>query len=205
MNSTTSRRLTLSGTIAAAAATLLLVAGCSAPEPAEPPAGSSITQGQELLADLGFEGMNAKDIITELDSLPVAERSTQLMASIRPGEVILLDAAKREAVVPLPADEFYVSVAPYVSQTHECHFHSLTTCVGEMANEDVSVTLTNDATGDVLIKETLRTFDNGFLGLWLPRGIDATLALEHEGLSATQALSTKNADDATCVTTSKLT
>lgn len=206
MTSTTRRRFTLSGSIAAAA-TLLLVTGCSAPAPApaESSAGASAAQGQELIADLGFEGMNAKEIITELDTLPVAERSTQFMASIRPDELILMDAAGRESAVPMPADEFYVSVAPYVSRTHECHFHSLTTCLGEMASEDVSVTLTNEAAGEVLVKETLRTYDNGFLGLWLPRGIEATLTLDHEGKSATQTLSTRNTEDATCATTIKLT
>lgn len=185
---------------AAACATILFAAGCSAPAPAE-----TSVNDQQLIADLGFEGRSAKDIITELDALPVAERPTRLMASIRPNELVLADAAKREAAVPMPADEFYVSVAPYVGQTHECHFHSLTTCLGELQNQDVDVTVTNDKTGEVLIQDRARTYDNGFLGLWLPRGIDATLALSHDGMSATQALSTKSNDDATCVTTARLT
>lgn len=192
-------RRSLFGTIGAAAA-VLFIAGCStaAPTPAESAA------DQSLITELGFEGMSAKDIITELDTLPVAERSTQLMASIRPAELILMDAAQREAAVPMPADEFYVSVAPYVSQTHDCHFHSLTTCRGELANQDVAVTVTNDKTGEVLVAESLRTYDNGFMGLWLPRGIDATLTLGFDGKSATQSLSTKGNDDATCVTTANL-
>ncbi len=205
MTNTISRRPTLSGALAAAAATILLVAGCSAPAPAESaPTQSTAVQDNTLIADLGFAGMSAKDIITELDTLPVAQRSTELMASIRPDELVLMDAGKREAAVSMPADEFYVSVAPYVSQTHECHFHSLTTCLGELQNQDVDVTVTNDATGEVLLEDTLRTYDNGFVGLWLPRGIEATLTMGHGGKSATVPMSTRNADDATCVTTAKL-
>lgn len=29
-------------------------------------------------------------------------------------------------------DEFYVSVTPYLEQTHDCFFHSRTTCLGEL-------------------------------------------------------------------------
>ena len=198
MTPTISRRSVV-GTMTAAAASLLLAAGCSAPAPVE-----TAASDRSLIADLGFEGMGAKDIITELDALPVAERSTQLMASIRPGELVLVDAAKREAAVSMPADEFYVSVAPYVDQTHECHFHSLTTCLGELANKDMDITVTNDQTGEVLVKEGLSTYDNGFMGLWLPRGIDATLTVDYDGKSGTQPLSTKTTDDATCVTTLQL-
>lgn len=204
MNTSFSRR----SMFAAASATILFAAGCSAPapSPAESAApAETAAPGQQLIAGLGFEGRSAKDIITELDAQPVAERPTRLLASIRPHELVLLDAAQREAAVPMPADEFYVAVAPYVGQTHECHFHSLTTCLGELQNQDVHVTVTNDKTGEVLIQDTVRTYDNGFLGLWLPRGIDATLSLARDGKSATQALSTKSDDDATCVTTAKLT
>ncbi|MEV8181241.1 CueP family metal-binding protein [Specibacter sp. NPDC078692] len=196
------RRTALSGIIAAAAATILFVAGCSAQAPES--ASSTPAGAQNLIAELGFSGKNAKDIITELDRLPLAERSTELMASIRPDFLVLKDAANREASVPMPEDEFYVSVAPYVSQTHGCHFHSLTTCVGELANQSVDVEVTNDATGEVIMKKAVQTYDNGFMGLWLPRGIAATLVVTHDGLTATQQLSTKADDDATCVTTAQL-
>lgn len=101
----------------------------------------------------------------------------------------------------MPADEFYVSFAPYVSRTHDCHFHSLTTCVGELQNAEVSVKITDDATGEVLVDDSLTTFDNGFVGLWLPRGIDATVTVEHDGKTASSPITTKGDDAATCVTT----
>ncbi|PYH00779.1 hypothetical protein CVV67_09395 [Arthrobacter stackebrandtii] len=184
---------------------MLFAAGCSAKTPgsgSSAPAGSA---NPDLIAELGFAGMDAKEIITELDALPLEQRPAGIMASIRPDELVLMDAAKREAAVPMPADEFYVSVAPYVAQTHECHFHSLTTCVGEQRNKEMSVTVKDNATGKAVLEEKRSTFDNGFMGLWLPRGIDATLTIGFDGKSATQALSTKAGDDATCVTTAQLT
>ncbi len=200
MNTTFSRR----SLFAAAGATILFAAGCSAKTPGSgsAPAGSA---NPDLIAELGFAGMDAKEIITELDALPLEQRPAGIMASIRPDELVLMDAAKREAAVPMPADEFYVSVAPYVAQTHECHFHSLTTCVGEQRNKEMSVTVKDNATGKAVLEEKRSTFDNGFMGLWLPRGIDATLTIGFDGKSATQALSTKAGDDATCVTTAQLT
>lgn len=195
------RRLSLTGAIAAAAATVLLVAGCSAPATA--PTEAQPTAGPDLITELGFSGKNAKDIITELDMLPVAERSTELMASIRPGELVLQDAANREATLPMPAEEFYVSVAPYVSQTHTCHFHSLTTCLGELQNKDVDVTVKDRATGAVVMQESVKSYDNGFVGLWLPRGIDATLTVGYDGQTASQPISTGD-QDPTCLTTLQL-
>ncbi|MFS4491238.1 CueP family metal-binding protein, partial [Dietzia kunjamensis] len=47
------------------------------------------------------------------------------------------------------------------------------------------------------------TYDNGFLGLWLPRGITATLTIDHDGRTATAPISTGD-DDLTCLTTMQL-
>ncbi len=201
MKNTFSRR----SLFAAAGATILFAAGCTAETPTGQGSSPADLADRDLIAELGFGGRSAREIITELDALPLGQRPTEMMASIRPDELVLMDAAKREAAMPMPADEFYVSVAPYVAQTHECHFHSLTTCVGEQRNKDMSVTVKDNATGNTLLEEVRTTFDNGFMGLWLPRGIDATLTLGLDGRSATQTLSTKAGDDATCVTTAQLT
>lgn len=198
-SNTRARRST---TLAAALAAVVLLAGCSTTRPAETQA--TAVQDQGLVAELGFGGMDAKAIIEQLDSTPLAGRNADLMASIRPGEIVLADASKREASVPMPSGEFYVSVAPYVEQTHSCHFHSLTTCVGELANRDVEVTVVDSKSGKILIEGGRKTYDNGFVGLWLPRGIDATLTISSGGKRATAEVSTKDADDATCLTTLQL-
>lgn len=153
-----------------------------------------------ILAAHGLDGLDARGIIAKLDTMPLAERPTDLMASIRPTGLVLADDTQREATVPMPEGELYVSFAPYVSQTHDCWFHSLTTCTGELRGADVKVTVT-DATGATILDETSTTYDNGFLGVWLPRDIDGTLTVEHDGKVATSPISTKGDEAATCVTT----
>ncbi|MCT1858190.1 CueP family metal-binding protein, partial [Micrococcus luteus] len=139
------------------------------------------------------------EIITRLDSTKVTDRSSEFIASIEPDQLVLTDDQNNQTTVPMPEDEFYVSIAPYRSQTHECYFHSLTTCTGELANTDVHVTVVEATSGETLLDETLTTYDNGFVGVWLPRGIDATLTVSAEGRTAKKAISTRP-DDPTCLT-----
>lgn len=159
-------------------------------------------EGENLLAEHNLGGLDAKHIIDRLDALAVAERPNDIFASVRAESLVVSSADGREVTLPMPNDEFYVSMAPYVTHTHECYFHSLTTCLGELNNEDVHVKIV-DSAGAVVIDGTYRTFSNGFLGLWLPRDMTATITIEHEGLSVTAPLST-TADDPTCVTTLQL-
>lgn len=190
------------------AAALLLsggLAGCAgtAPGPAASPSSAAATDG-DFLAAHGLEGLDAVKVIERLDTMAVADRPTDLLASVRPDALVLTDAQERSTQLAMPEDEVYISVAPYRDQTHECHFHSLTTCLGELPNTEVQVKLT-DTDGRVLIDEAERTYDNGFLGIWVPRGTEATLTIEHEGRTGTAELSTTSADDATCITTLQLT
>lgn len=73
-----------------------------------------------------------------------------------------------------------------------------------MAAEEVHVTVTDTATGDILIDEPRTTYDNGFLGLWLPRDVTGELTIEHEGATATAPIATGE-DDLTCLTSAQLT
>ena len=116
-----------------AAAAALLLAGCSA-APAE----------ESLLAAHDLTGMTGEQVVDHLDRLGGADRPADLMASVRVDE-LQLSGAEQELALDLPEDRFYLSVAPYVNQTHDCYFHSLTTCQGELAGEDVEVTIVDDA------------------------------------------------------------
>jgi len=200
------RRLNMiiAATITLAAA--LVLAGCataSSPEPASPST-SSQAADSDFLAAHDLDGLDAAQVIERLDTMPVANRPADLIASVRPDALVLTDDQDRETQLPMPEDEVYISVAPYRDQTHDCYFHSLTTCLGELANTEVQVTLTGED-GAVLVDEVRQTYDNGFVGIWVPRGIDATLAIEHEGQTGTATISTMNDDDATCITTLQLT
>lgn len=187
--------------VAAVLAAILALAGCasSAPAPADTASGQATVDA--VLASHDLAGLDARELIDRLDAMPLDERPTDLMASIRPHEV-LLSAGEAQESVPIPDDAFYVSVAPFVDHTHDCFFHSLTTCRGEMADTELHITVTD---GDaVVFDDTVRTFDNGFAGLWLPRGIEGEITITSPDGTATAPIST--GDDApTCVTTIQLT
>lgn len=185
---------------------VLVLAGCStaAPDVAVAPPSSSVATAEQssFLMAHGLDGMDGEQLVDHLDRLPVAERPSDLMASVRADEVVLGDA-EGEVSLPLGGDRFYLAVAPFVDQTHECFYHSLTTCRGELANEDIGVRIIDDATGEVLVDEQVTTFDNGFVGYWLPRDVEGTLEVTRDGLTGRTAFSTSD-EGATCVTTLQL-
>ncbi|ANH38228.1 hypothetical protein I601_1797 [Nocardioides dokdonensis FR1436] len=195
------------GRLVAATAVLacaLVLAGCAGSDPQPPSSAAQSDAAGDLLSTHDLAGLDTAEVIERLDTLPLAERPTDLLASVQPDAVVLTDDQDRETWLPMPTDEVYISVAPYREQTHECHFHSLTTCVGELGNETVQVVLT-DADGDVLIDETRETYDNGFVGLWVPRDLEGTLTIEHDGRTGTVPVATMDADDPTCLTGLRLT
>ena len=181
-------------------AVALLLAGCSSsstPSSDAETGAPAAADASSLLRDFGLDGMDTREVIDHLDRLGGDERPTDLMASIRTDEVVLSDGT-RETTLPMPADELYVSMAPYVDQTHDCFFHSLTTCQGELVNADVDI-LVRDDQGEVVLEETTTTYANGFVGVWLPRDLTGTVALTVDGRSVEAPLST-TADSATCLT-----
>ena len=201
--------------VTGAAVAVVLMAGCTAtesgtePTGAEPtstePASAEPTGADGLLAAHGLDGLDdTQQVIERLEAMPVADRPTDLLASVRPDAVILSGDAGEEVSLPLPDGEFYVSIAPYVDETHECFFHSLTTCRGELRNEELQVQVTDRADGATLVDETLSTNDNGFLGLWLPRDIDATISIAHSDDRSIRANFSTSEDDPTCLTTLQL-
>lgn len=190
---------------AAFAVGAMALTGCSSTtEQTAAPAVSKI-ESDTFMTTHNLAGMDTRSIINQLDALPLAQRSKNLIASVRPDQLVLTDENKQQITMPIPEDQFYLSFAPFKTQTHDCHFHSLTTCVGEMQNEQLKVTVTDQKTGEKIIDQQMSTFDNGFVGLWLPRGIEATLSVEQNGLTATTLISTATAEDATCLTTMQLT
>lgn len=179
----------------------LVVAGCGTVG-SEPP---SITDDQELLQEHGFADADAHEIIDRLEALPVAERPQNLIASVTATSLQLQDDAGREAELPLPQDQFYLSVAPFVETTHECALHSLTTCRGELRSRELTVSVVDSSSGEILEEGTRTTHDNGFIGFWLPRGITAELTCTLEGYTGSASISTQAEDDLTCLTSLQLT
>lgn len=118
-------------------------------------------------------------------------------ASIDDQNVIVEDAGEK-TVYPLPEDEFFISIAPYVTFTHPCEIHSLTGCQGEMAEKEMNILVT-DETGEVHVDEVMTTPSNGFIDLWLPRDQTYTVEVEAAGKTGEVQFSTF-AGDPTCLT-----
>jgi hypothetical protein len=191
------RRLTI-----AAAVIALLLGGCAATssgrESAPIPASSA--SATALLARYGLSG-DAVAVVEQLEKLGGSERPRELKASVRPNELQLSDADAATSL-PMPSDRFYLSVAPYAEDTHECYFHSLTTCQGEMSMRPVHLRIV-DSGGRVLVDQETTTNANGFVGTWLPRGSSGTVEITTPQGSGTQPFAT-GAEDPTCMTTLRL-
>ncbi|WP_311489245.1 CueP family metal-binding protein [uncultured Corynebacterium sp.] len=194
------------------AAVTLGLAGCtSSDDPSTETATSAVeTQSQEnsqmtpadILAPYSLEDRNVDDVVDVLDQMPVNERPKDLIASVRIDQ-LELSTNEGSAAMDMPEDKTYVSFAPYVDSTHPCTFHSLTTCQGEMRNAPIHIKITESGSNRVLADERVKTFDNGFYGVWLPRNIEGKIEVTHEGKTGSADFSTK-ADGATCVTDLKL-
>lgn len=182
--------------IPAIVAGFLVLAGCSTSGDAQ-----GLGEGDQLtefLTENDLGGKSAPQIIDHLDQLGGDERPANYMASIRADEIVFI-TEDEELELALPDDKFYVSIAPFRENTHPCTFHSLTTCQGELIGETFDVEVVDDA-GEVILSETRTSFENGFIGLWLPRDVTGTITItDAEGASGEAAFTTDESG-ATCIT-----
>ena len=128
-----------------------------------------------VLASCGKESINedsSKENRTENIKELVSEYSTRNLkaeaASITSKQLIVTESDGSESVYDLPKNDFFVSIAPFINETHPCKNHSLTGCQGELAEEDFDVYI-EDMDGNMIIDKTLKSQSNGFIDLWLPR------------------------------------
>ncbi|WP_420175468.1 CueP family metal-binding protein [Luteococcus sp. OSA5] len=176
-------------------ACLVLAAGCSGaePSPAPAPAASASSAEQEAL-----QGTDAVAIIDALDASQQQRPMEGLKASVKADQLVLTDD-RGERTLPIPDDKFYLSVAPYLTQTHECFAHSLSGCQGEQAKKQMHITITAKD-GSTLVDEDVTTGTNGFVGFWLPRDVQGTITATMDGKSGTVPFATAQ-DSPTCLTT----
>ncbi len=105
-------------------------------------------------------------------------------------------------VIPLPSDRMVVSLAPYIMKTHPCKEHFPSSCRGELPNTPVEVKAVAED-GTVILERKTTTLPNGFVDLWLPRGLKIDVTLKARGLTVTQRIGTFDTDK-TCITEPKL-
>lgn len=123
-------------------------------------------------------------------------------ASIDARQLTLVADDDTQTRFALPEDEFFVSIAPYLEHTHPCAIHNLATCRGELPEESFAVRVV-DASGQVVIDETMTSQANGFIDLWLPREQVFQVTIVRDGQSAESELSTFE-EDPTCITSMQL-
>ncbi|WP_409309810.1 copper-binding periplasmic metallochaperone CueP [Pectobacterium sp. B1J-3] len=157
------------------------------------------TQPSEFLVQHGLAGKTVEQMIDTIDQSP-QPRPLPYSASVTSTALTLSDGQQQYSY-PL-GEQFYLSFAPYINQTHPCFNHSLSGCRGEMANTDFDVKVT-DRAGQVILQKTLSSHQNGFVGIWLPRNIEGTIEVNYQGMRAFSPFSTSNASQ-TCMTTLQL-
>jgi hypothetical protein len=108
----------------------------------------------------------------------------------------------RTVDVPLPADRMVLAAAPYLTATHPCAVHTMSSCQGELRNTPVTVTLI-DSDGNVVLTERAATLENGFVEFWVPRGGRYLLRIEALGKSVETTVESFR-DSATCLTNLQL-
>ncbi len=142
------------------------------------------------------------DVKALVDKYSVGNFTDDHTASISSTELIITEDDESEDVFELPEDEFFVSVAPFVNETHPCDIHSLTGCQGELVDADFDIYIENEA-GEIIVDETINSGKNGFVDLWLPRDQTFSVKINHDGKTVESELSTYE-QDGTCITTMQL-
>ena len=153
----------------------------------------------EAPSPAAIEGLSAREaleVANEWKGLDVVSFAT-------PQAIHFVFPNRREVLVPMPADEMMVSVAPYVNRTHPCATHYMSGCQGELVGVPVHVVATT-AAGEVVMDQAMTTPANGFLDLWLPRNRTILLRMSVGAYSTTGDITTFD-DSWTCITTLRLT
>src|SRR5699024_10424825 len=150
---------------------------------------------------------NGADITSDADIKQLVQDYTMgeaeaASASITSSELIVTDENEEETTYDLAEDEFFVSIAPFVSETHECTIHSLTGCQRERVNEDSDIHIENSS-GDVILDETKEIEANGFVDIWLPKEDTYDVTIIQDGKETTTEISTFDGDK-TCITDMQL-
>lgn len=156
--------------------------------------GYIVYEGFEKKEPNVIQSQDIKQLVRNYSSGNNKEQS----ASITSKQFIVNDSI----IYDLPENEFFLSVAPYIEETHPCAIHSLTGCQGEMTEKEFNVYI-DDMNGNVILDEPLKSQSNGFIDLWLPRDKTYRITIEHEGKIAETEISTYENDN-TCITTMQL-
>lgn len=164
---------------------ILIIAGCGS------------TDNNDISTNTD-ENEDVKNLIATYSGDKTASQSVSVTGT----QLIITEENGEEIVHSLPDDEFFVSIAPFKTETHPCTFHSLTGCQGELDSESFDV-LIEDSKGNIVIEDSMKTGANGFIDMWLPRHDTFSVTITQGNKQTTAEISTDD-DSPTCITTMQL-
>lgn len=158
------------------------------------------SKDNDFLKTYGLDRMSVQDMVRLLEDK--LDEPYGFQASIS-GEALFLNDGQQTMTINLPDNLFYVSIAPYIHQTHPCGTHNLITCRGELVNQTFFVQVVDLSNQQVVMSSSMKTYSNGFAGIWLPKNGHYQLNITYGQLSASEIISTFS-NSLTCVTTTRL-
>lgn len=154
---------------------------------------------EPLLEAYDLNAKSTKQLVEYLENK--LDEPYGLNASINSESLIIKDN-RDQVKINLDEDLFYLSMAPYFNQTHPCGIHSLITCRGELNNETFKVKITDATTNEVIMNKSMTSYNNGFIGVWLPKDKTFNIEIEKDGYNVNTTIETSSGSN-TCLTTIK--
>jgi hypothetical protein len=154
----------------------------------------NLQQEKALLSKYDLAKISVVEIVEKLGE----EEYGALNATINT-EYVTISEGEKSAKVKIPDDKFFLAFAPYINQSKPCSEYNLDTCKGELANQTFKVLITKP-NGDVVVEQEMISAENGFVTIWLDKGMEANLVVRYNNLTAKSFITTLE-DSNTCITT----
>ncbi len=156
----------------------------------------ALLKNDDVYDQYGLHGLDVEEMVAQLDAQTLDPE--RISAGILETELVITTEDEGTVRYPVKEGQFYISIAPYIDNTHPCHNHNLVTCRSELAGETIEVVV-RTLDGDVVIDETVQLYDNGFKGFWIPADQEYNIAVYYDGLSVETTIETFE-DSGTCIT-----
>ncbi len=153
-----------------------------------PPTAAEVAAAEALLARHSLAGKTVEEVIGAL-AASAEKRPLALKAVVKPWVLELSDGTAQGSL-PMPADRFYLAVAPFRNGNAACSFHDLSADQGELRGFAFHVVVA-DANNTPLVDADVTTGPNGFVGLWLPRDRQGLITGTVEGAAGQVGYSTR--------------
>lgn len=128
--------------------------------------------------------------------------SPSVTTYVTPNEINVTFPDGRNYTKSIKDTLFYVAVAPYITYTHSCTNHYISSCKAELTNKTFSLQIL-DSNNETYFLGNVNSMDNGFFEFWLPREKVFEFKIGYSGKTCSQYIQTKG-NSPTCITTAKL-